>query len=130
MEIVSRISVYLRTGYRPTSSRGSDAGIGVAGAASIGRVADVETSGAGEVSAAGVSGSEVAGVGVVSVVAGVVVSGSGTVSVVDVVGVEVSNGTAACLGCLSWANRTCLTWVDNELKEPVNICDTELQGTT
>lgn len=135
------------TGYRPTSIRESGSGIEVVGTASIGSVAGGETSGTDEVSTAGVvgtgtsevdegstigvSGSEAAGVDVVSTVgvAGVEVSGSGAVSTVDGAGVEVSGGTVACLDRLTWANWTCLTWVDNESKEPVNICGIESQGT-
>lgn len=140
--------MYFRTGYRPTRNRGSGSGIGVADAASIGGVVGAETSEAGAVSAVGVigprtsgidvvstvgvSGVETSGVGVVSTVdvAGAETSGAGVVSAVDAAGAETSGGEIDFLGSFTWGNWTFLTWADNELKEPVNVCDTKLHGTT
>lgn len=123
--------MYFRTGYRPTSSRGSGAGAGVADAVSIGGVADVETSSTDAVLAAGVADAGTSGVGLVSAadVSGAGTSGSDVISSVNIAGVETSGGELDFFGCLTWANWTCLTWADNESKEPVNVCDTKSQGT-
>ena len=138
--------MYFLTGYRPTSSHGSGSGIEVVGTVSIGGVADVATSGADAVSIAGVAGTgtsevdeastigvsaaETSGVDVVSTVdfVGIETSVAGAVSPIDVAGVETSGGELAFLGCLTWASWTCLTWVEDESKEPVNVCGTEPQG--